>query len=47
VLMGLMGLGWLLRRLFQRAFGGISGDLLGATCCLGEAGALWLLAALG
>jgi len=38
--------GPVLSRLFQRAFGGISGDLLGATCCLGEAGTLWLLAAL-
>jgi len=46
VLMGLMALGWALRRLYFRAFGGVSGDLIGASCCLGEAGALWLLAAL-
>lgn len=46
VLMGVMALGWALRRLFLRAFGGVSGDLIGASCCLGEAGALWLLAAL-
>jgi adenosylcobinamide-GDP ribazoletransferase len=46
VLMGLMAVGWCLRRLFLRAFGGVSGDLIGASCCVGEAGALWLMAAL-
>jgi adenosylcobinamide-GDP ribazoletransferase len=46
LLAGMLALGWGLRRLYGRAFGGVSGDLIGAACCLGEAGALWLLAAM-
>lgn len=45
VLMGVLGAGFALRRLYLRAFGGVSGDLLGAACCVGEAAALWFLAA--
>jgi adenosylcobinamide-GDP ribazoletransferase len=45
LVMGMMAVGWALRRLFHRAFGGVSGDLIGASCCLGEAAALWFLAA--
>lgn len=46
VVVGVVGAGVALRRLFFRAFGGVSGDLLGAACCVGEAAALWFLAAL-
>jgi len=45
VAVGVVGVGIALRRLYFRAFGGVSGDLLGAACCLGEAAALWFLAA--
>jgi adenosylcobinamide-GDP ribazoletransferase len=45
VLIGVLGTGIALRRLYFRAFGGVSGDLLGAACCVGEAAALWFLAA--
>jgi adenosylcobinamide-GDP ribazoletransferase len=45
VAVGVVGVGIALRRLYVRAFGGVSGDLLGAACCLGEAAALWFLAA--
>ncbi|MFQ5507869.1 MAG: adenosylcobinamide-GDP ribazoletransferase [Leptospirillia bacterium] len=45
-LMGLMVLsGWLLRRFWNTAFGGVSGDLIGASCPLGELVALFALAA--
>jgi len=45
VLIGVLGAGFALRRLYFRVFGGVSGDLLGAACCVGEAAALWFLAA--
>jgi len=46
VLVGVVAVGIALRRLYARAFGGVAGDLLGAACCVGEAAALWFLAAL-
>lgn len=45
VAVGVVGVGFALRRLYFRAFGGVSGDLIGAACCLGEAAALWFLTA--
>jgi len=45
VAVGVVAMGIALRRLYFRAFGGVSGDLIGAACCMGEAAALWFLTA--
>lgn len=44
LMVGLGAATWGLRRWFHHAFGGVTGDLIGAACCLGEAVALLLLA---
>jgi len=46
LLLAMGALALLLRWFYQRQFGGISGDLIGAACCLGEALALLSLSAL-
>lgn len=46
LLIAVLLLAWLLRRLFRNGFGGVSGDLIGASCVAAEAVVLVLLSGL-